>query len=393
MNSLKEQFLLRPDMVFLNHGSFGACPRPVFAAWQAWQLEMERQPLEFLGLERRYSERLGLARRDLAADLHATPDDLVFVPNATTGINIVARSLDLQPGDEILATDHEYGALDRTWTFLCRKTGALYRRHPIPVPVTTHADFVEQLWSGVTPRTRVIYLSHITSATALVFPVAEICRRARQAGILSIVDGAHAPGQIPLDLEAIGADAYVGNLHKWQMNPKGSAFLHVRPALQPRIEPLVVSWGWESDQPGPSRFQDEQGWQGTRDISAFLSIPAALAFCREHRWDEVRIRCRETLRFGRRLLQERFGLQPLCPDSPEWFVQMSSFFLPEGSRPPAELNRRLWDRHRIECWTSTWNGRGLLRLSIQGYNDEADLKRLADALELELPATPPGGPR
>ena len=393
MSSLKDQFLIRPDIAFLNHASFGACPRPVVEVWQEWQREMERQPLDFLGLDRRYPELLRQARRALAEAFHAEADDLVFVPNVTTGINIVARSLKLQADDEILATDHEYGALDRTWTFVCRKTGARYRRQPIPAPVTTHADFVERFWAGVTPRTKVVYLSHITSATALIFPVAEICRRARQAGLLSVIDGAHAPGQIPLDLEAIGADIYVGNLHKWQMNPKGSAFLHVRRPVQPLLEPLVVSWGWESDQPGPSRFQDEQGWQGTRDISPFLSIAAALEFCRQHRWDEVRAHCRERLRRSRQLLQEHFGLEPTCPDSPEWFAQMTSFFLPAGSVTAVELNRRLRTRHQVECWTATWNGRNLLRLSIQGYNDDHDVDRLAAALAQELPSPPPGSRR
>ncbi len=211
--ALRELFLLDPEVVFLNHGSFGACPRPVFEVYQAWQRELEWQPVEFL--QRRANTLLDEARTRLAAYVNATPDDLVFVPNATIGLNIVARSLPLQPGDEILATDHEYGALDLTWAHVCRKTGARYVRHQIPVPLTgTPEELADAFWAAVTPRTRVVFLSHLTSPTALIFPVAEICRRAREAGIVSIVDGAHVPGHLPLDLTAVGADAYSGNCHK-----------------------------------------------------------------------------------------------------------------------------------------------------------------------------------
>src|SRR6185369_9930626 len=177
MSALKALFLLDPEVIYLNHGSFGACPIPVFETYQNWQRELERQPVEFLG--RRADTLLDSARASIGTYLNADPDDLIFVPNATIGINTVVRSLTLEPGDEILATDHEYGAIDYTWQFICGKTGAKYIRHPIPLPVTTPEAFVESLWSQVNPRTKVISISHITSPTALIFPVAEICRRAR----------------------------------------------------------------------------------------------------------------------------------------------------------------------------------------------------------------------
>ena len=210
----KDLFMLNPDIAFLNHGSFGAAPKPVFEKYQWWQRELERQPVEFLGSQRRFNSLMREARTALAAYVHCGADDLVYVPNATTGMNIVARSLHLQAGDEILTTDHEYGALDRTWRFLCKTSGAVYKHQPIPLPVTTHADFVDRFWSGVTPRTKVVYLSHITSPTALTFPIKEICRRACAAGILSVIDGAHAVGQIPLDMDTLGADFYASNCHK-----------------------------------------------------------------------------------------------------------------------------------------------------------------------------------
>ena len=210
MQPLKDQFLLDPDIIFLNHGSFGACPRPVFQVYQAWQHEMERQPVEFLG--RRATGLMATARSRLADYVGADSSEVVFFPNPTTAVNMVGRSLKLGPGDEILTTDHEYGAMRRTWRFITRQTGARYVEQHIPLPVESPAEVVEALWSGVNERTRVIYISHITSPTSLVFPLAEVCSRAREAGILTIVDGAHAPGQIPLDLHSLGADLYTGAL-------------------------------------------------------------------------------------------------------------------------------------------------------------------------------------
>ncbi|HNP84748.1 MAG TPA: aminotransferase class V-fold PLP-dependent enzyme, partial [Kouleothrix sp.] len=201
-----DEFLLRPEITFLNHGSFGACPRPVFESYQEWQRRLEVQPVEFLG--RHISTLLAEARTRLAAYLRTAAGNLVYVPNATYGVNIVARSLDLQPGDEVLASDHEYGAADRAWRFVCNKRGVRYINQPIGLPLESAEQFVEQLWAGVTPRTKVIFLSHITSPTALIFPLEAVCRRARAEGIMTVIDGAHAPGQIDLALDALGADFY-----------------------------------------------------------------------------------------------------------------------------------------------------------------------------------------
>ncbi len=373
----KELFLLDPNVIFLNHGSFGATPRPVFENYQWWQRELERQPVEFLG--RRFDSLMRDARAALATYVHAGVDDLVYVPNATTGLNIVARSLPLNPGDEILTTDHEYGALDRTWRFICHKTKAIYKQQSIPVPVTTADDFIEQFWSGVTPRTRIIFLSHITSPTALIFPIQEICRRARDAGILSIIDGAHAVGQIPLDLQEIDADFYSSNLHKWLCCPKGSAFLYARPDKQNLIEPLVVSWGYESEKPSASRFIDEQEWNGTRDIAAFLTTPQAIRFFEEHHWDTVRAKCHSLAQYAREQITARTGLLPLSPDSSEWYKQMVTMPLP--SCDAAQLKTRLYDEFQIEVPIVTWQHRQFIRVSIQAYNTMEDIEKLVDALE------------
>ncbi len=319
----------------------------------------------------------------LAAYVHAQADELIYVPNATTGLNVVARSLALQPGDEVLATDHEYGALDRTWRFICARRGAVYRQVPVTVPVTTHADFVERLWAGVTHRTRVIFLSHITSPTALIFPVKEICRRAREAGVMTVIDGAHTLGQIPLDLADLGCDVYSSNAHKWMMCPKGSAFLYARRQIQTLIEPLVVSWGWKSERPSDSRFIDEQEWQGTRDISPYLTVPAAIKFMQDHAWDRVSEECRELARYARNRISELTSLEPISPDSLEWFAQMVSLPLPQCK--PEELKSRLYDEYRIEVPIITWSDRELVRVSIQGYNTSAEVDALVDALRALLP--------
>src|SRR5262245_29391546 len=210
MTDLKALFLLDPDVIFLNHGSFGACSRPVFEEYQRWQRELERQPVEFLG--RRFDDLMYEARSALGGYLGADADDLVYVTNATVGLNIVARSLDLHPGDEVVSTDHEYGALDRTWRFLCAKRGAKYVRQPVQVPITSADEVIEAVWSGVTDRTRVLFISHITSPTAIIFPIKPLIDRARERGIITIIDGAHTPGQIDLKLRELGADFYSGNL-------------------------------------------------------------------------------------------------------------------------------------------------------------------------------------
>jgi isopenicillin-N epimerase len=379
--ALRKLFLPRPDVVFLNHGSFGACPRSVFDAYQACQLELERQPVEFLG--RRFNDLMRNARESLAAFVGAHPNDLVYVPNATTGLNIVARSLPLQPGDEVLSTDHEYGALDRTWRFVCQRRGTRYINQPLPLPFESAEQVVEALWGGVTAHTRVLFLSHVTSFTALVLPVAELVRRARKAGILTVIDGAHAPGQIPLDLEMLGADFYVGNCQKWMCAPKGSAFLYARREMQPLLQPLVVSWGWQSEKPGPSRFIDEQEWQGTCDIAAYLAVPTAIAFQAEYDWPRVQRDCHELARAARQAIGSLTGLEPIQPDWPQWYAQMVSVPLPPCDADT--LMQRLYDEFAVEVLITTWKERQFVRVSVEGYNTLADVDALVLALTELLP--------
>ena len=376
---LRDLFLLRPNVVFLNHGSFGACPRPVFEAYQAWQLELERQPVEFV--QRRSKALLQEAREALGAFLGADASDLVYVTNVSMGLNIVARSLPLEPGDEVLTTDHEYGSLNRTWELVCEKRGARYVHRTVPLPITSTEQVVDAIWSGVTERTRVLYLSHITSPTALTLPVEALVRRAREAGITTVIDGAHASGQRPLDLEGLGADFYSGNCHKWMMSPKGSGFLHARREMQSLLEPLVG--GRIEQTPQVSRLVDEHQYQGTRDIAAFLSVPVAIRFMQEHDWPSVRRSCHELVRYAREQVSALTGLPPVIPDSPAWFAQMA--VLPIPSCDLTVLRSRLLDRYNIEIPPTAWNGQQFMRLSVQGYNTRSDIDRLIEALGELLP--------
>ena len=335
---MRELFLLDPDVVFLNHGSFGACPRPVFERYQAWQLELEREPVQLIA--RRLPGLLEEARAELGAFVGARADDLTFVPNATTAVNMAARALDLQPGDEVLATNLEYGACDLTWEWVCKRAGARYVR----------AD-LDELVAQRSERARAVFISHITSETAQLLPVEEIVGQARAEGLVTIVDGAHAVAQVDLDLDALGADFYAGNCHKWLCSPKGAGFLHVRPEWQDRVDGTIVSWGYEE----PATFSSRTQRQGTRDSAAYLAVPDAIAFQREH---DVRERCRALTREARRDLCALLGTEPIAPDAQ--VLQMASVRLP-GPQP--ELSRRLFDEHKIEIPT-TGSEDELLRISI-----------------------------
>ena len=356
---MRDGFLLDPQVVHLNHGSFGACPIPVFEEYQAVQRELESGPTDFFtrkaarwfwgGAER--PGRLAEARARLAKFVGARADDLVFVPNATSGLNAVIRSLPLESGDEILTTGHEYGAITRTWEF----AGA---ELVVCAP--------DEVAARIGPRTRAVSVSHVTSPTALLLPVEEICTAARAAGVLSIVDGAHAPGQVPLDLDSLGADIYAGNCHKWLCAPKGAGFLWARPEHQSSIEPLVVSWGYREG----ADFAERHGWAGTRDPAAYLAVPKAIEVHATFDLDGARALADEA---EHRL--DELGY-PRVEGVPAPF--MRAVELPPGD--PDELWTRLYEEFRIEAPVYEWVDRRLLRVSIGPYNDEDDVARLVSAL-------------
>ena len=383
MDNLKQQFLLNPEIHFLNHGSFGATPKPVFEAYQNWQLRLERQPVLFLGRE--LDSLLKESRRVLGEYLNANVDDLVYIPNATHGVNVIAHSLQLKAGDQVLTTDHEYGACDYTWDFICSKAGANYIHQPIPLPVHSEEEILEQFWQGVTSQTKVIYLSHITSPTALRLPVEKICLRAKAAGILTVIDAAHTPGQIPVDLQILGADIVFGNCHKWMLNAKGSAFLYVKREMQHLIDPLIVSWGYN---PTPetttgSRFIDLLQWTGTKDPTAALTVPTAIQFMQEHHWHEVRSECHTLLRQGLEQICDLVNMPPLYPLDSTYYSQMGIAPLPSSNL--AALKSRLYDEHKIEVPLIQWQDKQFIRISVQGYNTQEDIDALIRALHTLLP--------
>jgi isopenicillin-N epimerase len=391
--ALREEFLLDPDVVFLNHGSFGATPEPVFAEYGRWQRELERQPVEFLG--RRAEDLLDEARTAMSAYLGCARDDLVFVPNATTGINVVAKSLPIDPGDDVVGTDLEYGACERSWEWLCQQRGARYVKAHVPLPLTSPGEVVEAIFAAVTPRTRAIFLSHVTSGTALRLPIEAVARRAREAGILTVVDGAHAVGQWPVDLGASGVDLYASNFHKWLCAPKGSGFLYAHPDQQAWLESPIVSWGWVdgNDRHRPeSQFVSRNQMQGTRDIAAFLSAPAAVAYQEARDWETVRERCHALAVEARDRIATLADLPQIAPvESPEgyrWFRQMAVAPLPHGIDGKM-LKRRLYDEHRVEAPVTGSEKEPFIRVSFQGYNTRDDLEALLTALEHLLPEMTP----
>ena len=376
MFNLKKQFLLDTSVTFLNHGSFGATPKPVFREYQRWQRELERQPVDFLGV--RFEDLMRSAREALGDYLGTDAKNLVYVQNATIGLNIIARSLELGQGDEVLTSNHEYGALDRTWRFYSKERGFTYINQP--VSLNSPDEFVDSFLQGVTSKTRVIFLSHITSPTATIFPVKKIIDHAREKGIITIIDGAHVPGQLPLSLDSLGADFYCGNLHKWLCAPKGAGFMYARPEVQSLLKPLVISWGYESEKPGDSVFIDHHQWWGTRDIAAFLTVPKAIQFQQEQDWAKVRCACHQLAMDTWKRIHDLTGLDPLHPDPENWFAQMIVATLPADS-DLVTLKSRLINGYHIEIPLVEWNGHKLIRLSVQGYNSRRDMDRLLFALK------------
>ena len=371
---LRPEYLLDPGIAFLNHGSFGACPRPVFERYQAWQRELEHEPVDFLA--RRLPELLDGAREALAGYLGCHAEDLAFVPNATTGVNLAARSLDLRAGDEVLASGLEYGACDLAWEWVCRRVGARYVRAPIPLPLRDSNALVDALLARASGRTRAIFVSHVASTTALVLPVDEIVDRARALGLVTVVDGAHAPAHVPLNLSKLDADFYSGNAHKWLSAPKGAGFLHVRPEHQERVDAAIVSWGYTEGRTFLQRIES----QGTGDPAAWLTVPDAIAFQAERDWDDVRDRCRRLAREARRELCDLLQTEALAPDA--MLAQMAAVRLP---RPAPDLSERLFTRHRIEIPVEG-DEDDLLRLSVAAYTTREDIDRLLSALARELDA-------
>lgn len=379
---------LDPEVAFLNHGSFGAAPRVVLEAQRREQDALERDPIHYLAPERTLYERLDGVRERLAAFLRCPAEDLAFVRNATDGVNAVLRSFPLEAGDRIAITSHGYNACNNAARFVAERAGAEVDVAEIPFPIDGPEAAVAAVEEALTERTRLLLVDHVTSPTGLVLPVAEIVRLARARGVRTLVDAAHGPGMLPMDLEGVGADYTTGNLHKWLCGPKVSGFLHVRPELQGSVRPCVISHAANTPAPGRSRFVAEFDWTGTFDPSPLLAVPAAIDFLEgvlPGGLDAVRAHNRGLVLEGRAILCEALGVAPTAPD--EMLGSLVTLPLPDG---PSEgrvdpLQLALFERHRVEVPIMHWpeKGRRWVRISAQVYNDRADYERLAAALVAE----------
>mgnify|MGYP000262331911 FL=1 len=376
--TLGDMFLLDPEITFLNHGSFGACPKPVFKAYQDWQRKLESQPVQFM-TNQVYSA-LEKSRVSMSQFVGCDEDELVFFQNPTTAVTNVIFNLNLNPGDEILMSNHEYGALVRGWKEWGKKTEVNIIQQEISTPVTTEEKFIEEFWKGLTPKTKVIFLSHITSATALVFPIEKIVNIAREKGILTIIDGAHVPAHIPLNIHELGCDFYTGACHKWLCGPKGSSFLFVTKDHQDWVKPVVVSWGPDGDDPTPSAFLQDFQWQGTRDMSAFLTMPTAIDFYKKET-RPYQADCQKIIQDAYSELQSTLNSLPISPGG-SWLGQMVAHPLPSQKKP--DLKEKLWKDHQIEIPIFEWEGQEFIRISIQVYNSKNDVNLLMSALHALL---------
>jgi isopenicillin-N epimerase len=393
MTSSLTLWSLDPDIDFLNHGSFGSCPRPVLEFQRELRERMERQPIQFF--VRDLEGLLDAARAALAGFVGARPEDLVFVTNATSGVNAVLRSLPLRRGDELLVTDQEYNACRNALEFAAAGSGARVVVASIPFPLEDSAQVLEAVMRCVTPKTRLALLDHITSQTGLILPIETLVRELKARGVETLVDGAHAPGMVPLDLHGLGAAYYTGNCHKWLCAPKGVGFLHVRRDLQASVRPLVISHGANSPRTDRSRFLIEFGWTGTDDPTPALCVPRALEVVDgwlPGGWPEVMQRNRNLALEARRILCQALALS--APSPAAMLGALASLPMPDAldATPPKSplymdpLQERLLARHRIEVPVIPWPAppQRVLRISAQLYNHAAQYERLAQALQTEL---------
>jgi isopenicillin-N epimerase len=389
----RQHWILEQDLVFLNHGSFGACPEVVLRAQDRYREQMEREPVRFF--VRELEPLIAEVRARVADFVGAEPDDLVFVRNATEAVNGVLRSLRFAPGDGILVTSHGYNAITNCAHWVSERWGATLAVAEIPFPLKSEEEVIDAVIAQVSGRTRLAILDHVTSPTGIVLPIARLVKELGDRGVDTLVDGAHGPGMLPLQLSDLGAAYYTGNFHKWVCAPKGAAFLWARRDRQEGLLPAVISHGYNSPR-SRSRYLETFDWTGTADPTAVLCVPEALGFVERELggWNELRQRCGALLREGRDALCEALGCEPPVPDS--MLGLLAALPLPDGSRePPASalyldaLQLALYERHRIEVPIVPWLAppRRLVRISAHAYNEPEEYRRLAAALRMELGLT------
>ena len=380
---IRHEWSLPDDVTYLNHGSFGPSPKVVRESRERWSACLEQQPMQFL--VREAEQLLDTACTRLGELVGSRGGNLMFVDNATFGMNIVAESIDLQPNDEVLLTDHEYGAVQRIWRHACQRAGARMVIQPLPLPFETPAAVVEQFMAGVTERTRLIVFSHISSPTAVILPAKLICDAARQRNIPVVIDGPHAVAMIPVDLKELGCDFYTASCHKWLCGPFGTGFLYVQSRQQPTLKPRLISWGG-SISGRDAHWKDEHRWLGTRDPAPFLAVPDAIHFMRNFGLEKFRDKTHVMVQYARNRILEVTGLEPIVPDSADWYGSMISMPLPipSGWEPPTHgeidpLQLQLVER-TIEAPVFSWNDRRFIRVSCHLYNSTEDVDRLVESL-------------
>jgi isopenicillin-N epimerase len=366
---------LDPTIAFLNHGSFGARPRAVLEAQQGWRRELEARPVEFF--DRRRDELIGTARAEVGRFLGMDPADFGFVTNATEGVNAVLRSLRLEPGDELITTGHVYNAVRQSLRFLAERRGAIVRELELPLPLHGPEEVVTCVAEAIGDRTRLVIVDHVTSPTAVVMPVRRIAALCADRGVDVLVDGAHGPGMLDLAVAEVGATYYAGNLHKWVCAPPGAAFLWVRPDRQPEIHPLAVSHFFGEG------LSAEFAWQGTRDVTAWLSAGAAIDFFGRFGWEAVRAHNHALARWAHAMLTRTWDVEPCTPLDGSLLGSMATVPVPaglEGEEDFRVVQARLYDRYRIEVPVVDWGGRRFIRVSCQVYNRPEQYERLAEAV-------------
>jgi len=336
---------------------------------------MEKEPVQFL--ESDIFPLLTDSRNALGNFVGCEGDDLVYYPNPTHAVNAVARSLKLKNGDEVLGTNHIYGALDYTWTQVCKDSGAEFIKAVLPLPIKSKAEFLDLFFSYVSKKTRVIFISHITSMTAMIFPVDEIIQFAKERNILTIIDGAHVPGHLPLNITELDPDIYTGACHKWMSAPKGTSFLYVKKNLQNDIMPPVISWGWEGELSKTSLFLNRHEWQGTRDMTPFLVVPEAIKFLNENNWEDRSKLIRKMVVSARNQFLELINVEPICPD--DWLGQMATIVLPIENT--LQFKQSLLEKYNIQIPIFSWENFTGLRYSVHFYNSEDDLHKLIVAVK------------
>lgn len=367
---------IRPDTTYLNHGSFGPPPEPVRACQQTWRERLDRQPMDFF--IRMLEPAIEQTKLTLADFVGTSPVNLALVDNATYGMNVVAHSFPLQSGDEVLLTDHEYGAVLRIWERACRRANiAAPKIAELPFPIEAAEQIVDTLFRQVTTRTRLLVVSHVASATAVILPVEKICAEARRRGIAVCVDGPHAVAQLPLDIDNLGCDFYTVSCHKWLSAPFGSGFLYVAPPWQPKIEPPILSWG-RLPPASPAVWHHEFLWSGTRDYTAQLCIPTAIGVLDEFGIAAFRRQTHDLAAYAAERLFELTKLTSIVPRQSNLYGSMCLAALPTGDADA--LREALWQRFGIEIPVPQWRGRRWLRVSCHLYNTVADIDRLVSAI-------------